>query len=213
MEPQQQIQSMMQMIQDLRPSQERLEALRQSQAGVQVIASSVESIAKALETKREEKRKILIDTKGLGRPEAFDNKEDSFRRWARSIETLMASVYGTEYTAVLEQVLDSESEVLVSDLETAFGSGTVEDIKDLGSAADQLHRILQTLTTGESEDLVGRRWDPRTAGRKRNMLRVILNPERCKTWNTVRGAIEQLEDLIRRYEARKNGRIQTKDQR
>ena len=71
---------MMQMIQELRASQERLaaenEALRQSQAGVQVLASSVESIAKALETKREEKRKILIDTKGLGRPEAFDNKED-----------------------------------------------------------------------------------------------------------------------------------------
>ena len=55
----------------------------------------------------------------------------------------MASVYGTEYIAVLEQVLDSESEVLVADLETAFGVGTVEDIKDLGSAADQLHRILQ----------------------------------------------------------------------
>ena len=63
-------------------------------------------------------------------------------------------MYGAEYITVLEHVLDSESEVLVAELEAAFGSGTVEDIKDVGSAADQLHRILQTLTTGESEDLV-----------------------------------------------------------
>ena len=90
---------------------------------------------------------------------------------------LVASLYGDEYIAVLEQVLDPESVVLVADLETPFRSGTVEDIKDLGSAAEQLHRILQTLTAGESEDLVlgsssgfdalrrlHRRWDPRTAG-------------------------------------------------
>ena len=53
MERQQQIQSMMQIIQELPASQERLaaenEALRQGQAGVQVLASSVESIAQALE--------------------------------------------------------------------------------------------------------------------------------------------------------------------
>ena len=49
-----------------------------------------------------------------------------------------------------------------------------------------------------------RRWDPATSGRKRNLLRAILNPERCKTWAAVRPAIEQLEDLVRRYEARKS---------
>ena len=51
---------------------------------------------------------------------------------------------------------------------------------------------------------LNRRWDPVTAGRKRNILRAILNPERTKTWEGVRPAIEQLDDLIRRYEARKN---------
>ena len=32
----------------------------------------------------------------------------------------------------------------------------------------------------------------------------ILNPERVKRWENVRAAIEQLEDLFRRYENRKN---------
>ena len=39
---------------------------------------------------------------------------------------------------------------------------------------------------------------------KRNILRAILNPERVKTWDSVRPAIEQLDDLMRRYEARRN---------
>ena len=41
-------------------------------------------------------------------------------------------------------------------------------------------------------------------GAKEKCAQGILNPERCKTWNTVRGATDQLEDLIRRYDARKN---------
>ena len=83
---------------------------------------------------------------------------------------------------------------------------------------DQLYRVLSSLTTGESEDIVvgcanlaasgfeawrrlSRRWYPVTAGRKRNILRAILNPDRTKTWEGVRLAVEQLDDLIRRYEA------------
>ena len=74
--------------------------------------------------------------------------------------------------------------------------------------------MLCHLCTGEREDLVVgagngyeacrklcRRWGPATSGRKRNLPRAILNPERCKAWAAVRPAIEQLEDLVRRYEA------------
>ena len=35
-------------------------------------------------------------------------------------------------------------------------------------------------------------------------MRAIPNPERVKTWDSVRPAIEQLDDLMRRYEARRN---------
>ena len=41
---------------------------------------------------------------------------------------------------------------------------------------------------------IHRRWDPLPAGRKRNILRA----------ENVRAAIEQLEDLFKRYENRKN---------
>ena len=154
-----------------------------------------------------------MDTKGLGRPEVFDNKEESFRRWIRSINNLVAGVFGTDFEAVLETCLDSEDPIDLKDL-TENQHPDVENIERVG---EQLYRVLCHLCMGESEDLVVgagngyeayrklcRRWDPATSGRKRNLLRAILNPERCKSWAAVRPAIEQLEDLVRRYESRKS---------
>ena len=53
---------------------------------------------------------------------------------------------------------------------------------------------------------VGDGTPPRAGGKETSYgpLRAILNPERCKTWAAVRPAIEQLEDLVRRYEARRS---------
>ena len=57
-----------------------------------------------------------MDTKGLGRPEVFDNKEESFRRWIRSINNLVAGVFGSDYDKVLESCLDSEDPIDFQDL-------------------------------------------------------------------------------------------------
>ena len=201
--------------QELRAAQANLAAenqvLREGQAGIQVLAKSVGDLAQQLKKDPKEK-KILMDTKGLGKPETFDNKEDSFRRWIRSINNLIAGVFGNDFDKVLEECLDSEDPVVVQDLDNKYP--LVENIPEVG---EQIYRVLCHLCTGESEDLVVgasngyeayrklcRRWDPATSGRKRNLLRAILNPERCKTWAAVRPAIEQLEDLVRRYEARKS---------
>ena len=148
-----------------------------------------------------------MDTKGLGRPEVFDNKEESFRRWIRSINNLVAGVFGPDFDKVLESCLDSKD----------LADNQHPDVENIDKVGEQLYRVLCHLCTGESEDLVVgagngyeayrklcRRWDPATSGRKRNLLRAILNPERCKTWTAVRPAIEQLEDLVRRYESRRS---------
>ena len=212
----QQIQELATTIQQLRQSQLDLaaenERLREGQAGVQALAQSVGELAQSLK-RGSTGRKILMDTKGLGRPEVFDNKEESFRRWIRSINNLVAGVFGTNFEAVLETCLDSEGPIDLKDL-TENQHPDVENIERVG---EQLYRVLCHLCIGESEDLVVgagngyeayrklcRRWDPATSGRKRNLLRAILNPERCKSWAAVRPAIEQLEDLVRRYESRKS---------
>ena len=110
---------------------------------------------------------------------------------------------------------DGSDDITVDEVKAAHVEPDgVSGLLDIG---DQLFRLLSSLTHGETEDLVigcshgfeawrriHRRWDPLTAGRKRNILRAILNPERVKWWENVRAAIEQLEDLFRRYENRKN---------
>ena len=155
----------------------------------------------------------------------FNNEELGFRRWSRTVCNLTVGVFGKEFQDVLEYCLDRDDPVDMTELENKFGIDPEIDpdvgIPGLADKCDQLYRVLSSLTSGESEDLVvgcanlgasgfeawrrlNRRWGPVTAGRKRNILRAILNPERTKTWEGVRPAIEQLDDLIRRYEARKN---------
>ena len=218
----QQIQQLSDMVLQLQQNQARLEqenqVLRESQGGVSMLASAVGELAKSLEKKDDRKKsQILMDTKGLGRPESFGNVEGDFRKWARSIDNLFITTFGREFIEILEYILEQEDAIEMSAMESAFGTGTIAAINDLEDKADQIHRVLLTLTSGETEDLmvgasngfeayrrVHRRWDPRTSGRKRNILRAILQPERVKTWAAVRPAIEQLEELIRRYESRRS---------
>ena len=169
------------------------------------------------------KRRIDESPKYLWTPKVWavlrvlGHVEGEFRKWARSIDNLFITTFGREFIEILEYILEQEDTIEMTKMEEEFGSGTVTDIGDLEDKADQIHRVLLTLTSGETEDLmvgasngfeayrrVHRRWDPRTSGRKRNILRAILQPERVKTWTAVRPAIEQLEELIRRYEARRN---------
>ena len=86
--------------------------------------------------------------------------------------------------------------------------------------ADQLYTVLMTLVEGESFDIhVGsgsgegleawrrlhKRWDPLTTGRARGLLREILSPGRAKLV-LLQGAVERLEDLMRRYTQRRDAR-------
>ena len=226
----QQVQEMANAIQQLQTRVNQLatenEALRSQHVGMQAMAESIGELAKNLGKKDDKKdRRLLVDTKGLGKPEMFNNDELGFRRWSGTICNLTVGVFGKEFQDVLEFCLDRDDPVDMTELTNKFGIDPEIDpdagIPGLEDKCDQLYRVLSSLTSGESEDLVvgcanlaasgyeawrrlNRRWDPVTAGRKRNILRAILNPERTKTWEGVRPAIEQLDDLIRRYEARKN---------
>ena len=159
----------------------------------------------------------MVDTKGIGKPERFNNEEHTFRKRVRSVTNLVVSIFGKEFGKVLDWCLDQDGsdDITVDEVEAAHGEPDgVSGLPDIG---DQLFRLLSSLTHGETEDLVigcsngfeawrriHRRRDPLTAGRKRNILRAILKPERVKRSENVRAAIEQLEDLVRRYENRKN---------
>ena len=96
----------------------------------------------------------------------------------------------------------------------------VMPLDTLRMLADQLYTVLMTLVEGESFDiLVGsgsgegleawrrlhKRWNSLTTGRARGLLRAILSPGRAKLVE-LHGALERLEDWMRRYTQRRDAR-------
>ena len=93
-----------------------------------------------------------------------------------------------------------------------------ERIDEMTRKVEQVYTALASLTEGESNDLVvgagggqgleawrklGHRWDPAVAGRRRALLKAIINPPRSSLTDLV-ACWERWEDMIRRYERRKD---------
>ena len=158
----------------------------------------------------------LVDTKDLGKPPPLENTENEFVSWARRTEKFVVSVhFGAR--DVLTWAVERESATVT---EANAATEVVMPLDTLRMLADQLYAVLMTL--------VGRRivrhpcglwiWrrsgslaasaqtlDPLTTGRARGLLREILSPGRAKLVE-LQGAVERLEDLMRRYTQRRDAR-------
>eukprot|EP00974_Lingulodinium_polyedra_P122745 11184049-Lingulodinium_polyedra.AAC.1 len=93
----------------------------------------------------------------------------------------------------MDWVEDQDNVITLDDLNGQFGDMAADDfVGGLEEKDSQLHVALQTLTEGESFDIVlsagprgvealrrlVRRWDPASGGRRRTILRQILVPDR-----------------------------------
>ena len=185
------------------------EEMAQLRATVTNCSRKIELRDLAQSLRKDEPRRLLVDAKGIGKPQHFHNEEQGFRSRVRTVNNLVTSIFGKEFEAVLEWCLDQDEEISMEALEAKHGEP--DGVSGPADKGDQLFRLLSSLTHGESEDIVigsksgheawrklHKRWNPLTAGRERNILRAVLNPERVKSWDSVRAAIEQLDDLVRR---------------
>ena len=90
-------------------------------------------------------------------------------------------------------------------------------IEGFDEMVTQLHVALQQLTTREPFDItqnvekgnglecwrrLARRFDPATGGRKRNFLKQVLSPGRCKLEELANG-VDRWEEAVKRYESRR----------
>ena len=157
----------------------------------------------------------LVDAKGLGRPPPVQDTEGEFVSWGRRTENFVVSVHPGARD-VLTWAVERDSATVA---EANAATEVVMPLDTLQLLADQLKTVLMTLVEGESFDiLVGsgsgglegwrvlhKRWDPLTTGRARGLLREILSPGRAKLVE-LQGAVERLEDLMRRYTQRRDAR-------
>ena len=169
---------------------------------------------------RGERDLLLVDAKGLGKPQLFNNDENKYVKWSRSVENYVIGVYGEEFRPVMDWALGCDTEVTQAMRTRAYGAEAddVDRIMDLEKKVHQVYQTLMALTEDESQDIVigagsgngleawrklGRRWDPVVAGRKRALLKQIISPERCKLDQLI-GCWERWEEQVRRYEKRKD---------
>ena len=167
----------------------------------------------------ERRVRSLIDTKGLGKPTVFKNDDKRFIEWPRKTTGFVSAAYGANFRAVLEWAEDQEQPITPEDLEVQFGAEGADDyVDDIEEKDSQLHVALQSLTEGESFDIVLgatphgiealrrliHRWDPASGGRRCVILRQIVQPGRAKL-NELPGAIERWDGLLCRYQKRRAG--------
>jgi len=185
---------------------------------LEALSAAVGAAVAASLAQQEPRARALIDVRGLGKPPVFKNTEATFQEWSRKLAGFASASYGEAFRAMLEWAEDQEETLTREDLTTAFGPDSLEDeVSNLREKDMQLHVALQNLTEGESYDLVMgagpgngveafrllvRRWDPASGGRRRALLRSVLNPPRSSL-KDLASSLEKWEALVRRFERRR----------
>ena len=158
----------------------------------------------------------LVDTKGLGKRPPLKNTESEFVSWARRTENFVVSVHpgardvltlAVERESATVTEANAATEVVMPlDTLLMLGRSTVHSSDD--SCGRRSFDILVGSGSGEGLEAwrrLHKRWDPLATGRARGLLREILSPGRAKLVE-LQGAVERLEDLMRRYTQRRDAR-------
>ena len=188
-----------------------------TEGGIGAIPALVQAVTKLSTTRSDSNR--LVDNKGIGKPTSFDGQEQKYREWSSKFEAFVVSVFGEVFRRVLEWAVERQDPIDKTAWTDAFGKDSDDDEVDgIDDMVAQLHMALQQLTTGEPFDLtqnvekgnglecwrkLARRYDPSTGGRKRNLLKQVLSPGRCKL-EELAGAMERWEEAVSRYGRRKD---------
>ena len=138
----------------------------------------------------ERSRPSLVDVKGV-----FQNNEARFHEWARKTEDYLVGVQ-PHLEEMLEWALEQDVEISLTDVADNVGANAdpTEQIDGCSQINVQLKTVLAHLCEGESWSIVQncgrngleawrrlhRRFDPLTGGRRRNLLRAIMAPQRVE---------------------------------
>ena len=154
-------------------------------------------------------RKPAIDTRGLGRPESFRGEEE---RWIEWRTKLFAFLGASNINACqwIEWAGRQADRITEDDIKIEFTDYDVVLAFDL-----TLNQTLVCCTAGhafnvvhsaggrglEAMRLLMKRYEPRTPGTKRAILKAILNQSAAKKIDEIEKALMNFEDLLKRYDS------------
>ena len=205
----QQLHQALQQVQQQQSQQQQQQS--QQQSLIQALSDLPQSLAQTVLAAASPARTkpTVVDTKDLGKPPPLKNTESEFVSWARRTENFVVSVHPGARD-VLTWAVEKES---ATETEANAATEVVMPLDILRMLADQLYTVLMTLVEGEPFDILvvsgsgegleawrrlHKRWGPLTTGRASGLLREILSVGRARLVE-LQGAVERLEDLMRRY--------------
>ncbi|CAK0857324.1 unnamed protein product [Prorocentrum cordatum] len=129
--------------------------------------------------------KTVIDTKSLGKPKDFDNKEEHWQEFAFKYENWISGIEPQDEIRHLgRQVYVSLAQMLTGESLDVLRNGREDN------GLDAWRRLW-------------RRWDPKTVGRNRAAYLKIAQPGTAKTVEQASKMLEQWEAQIRDYESKR----------
>ena len=199
------------------------EQLRQMMAELQrnaaAPAQAQQMILEALRARDAGPRSTLVDNKGIGKPPNFKGPpEGSFRKWSKKFVNFVAAGF-RDSRRIMEWAAESEARITPDLLRVTFGDLEVaEHFPEWEALNEQVYICLEQFCEDEADDIVNNtapgqgleayrklnlRFDPATAGRKRNIVAAITSPQKAKI-EDLSGAIVRWEEQVRHYENRRN---------
>jgi len=199
---------------------EQLQALLvQNQQAVQLMLQQVQAqssealqqIMMAMQQNRNQGDN-MIDTKGIGKPKEFAGDEESYPIWISKFRAFINAAH-PEGLSWLNWAHAQNDIIDASTLELNFPEVAVQQA--LVRFSNKLHTLLLSFTDKSAWTIIDsvedgngleayrqlcRRYEPKTPGTKRALLKGIINMPAAKSIKDVEPLLRKVEELMKRYE-------------
>ena len=192
------VQKMMTALQEQNNENMRTLARQQMEALTQIVANS-------------KPNGIMTDTRAIGKPITFKGEELKYPEWkAKLMAYLKMTVPDSENwirwaaeekDPITEERMDEAW--LASSRQAKEFAGKLYAML-LSCTEDDAFRICHSVSTGnglEAMRLLTRRFEPRTPGTKRALLKAIINNQPAKKVQDIEANLMHVEELMRKYES------------
>ena len=181
-----------------------------------IMAAQQQSIAEILAAQRQ--HGSMVDNRGVGRPTNFKGEESKFNEWVAKLNAYvkMTTPQGmkwliwacTQSTPITDQYIQEVAEAARENADPMkeFNAKLFSIL--VTSTEDDAFKIVNSVkdcSGMEAYRLLKKRYEPKTPGTKRALLKSIINNQQCKRVHEVEANLMNIEELIKRYESMTTG--------
>ena len=152
----------------------------------------------------------MTDSRGIGRPITFKGEESKYAEWKAKLLAYLR-VTNPKSDSWIQWSSKRQKVITVEDVDEEFETET-QEVKEfavkfyailMSCTEDDAFRICHSVTDGnglEAMRLLMKRYEPRTPGTKRALLKAVINNPPSKKPEDIEKNLMHVEELIKKYE-------------